>query len=373
MIRVIHVIHGKADINRPNGVNQVLSGYFNSFDYRDIELLVFAKSRSVENNVELVDKGIYKMKILKNFGMALLTNFIKDVKDADLVHFHGVYLNLNFILSLVCRFQGIPYVITLHDGLAPERTIRKRRLKILYNFFFNRPFIMNSTGIHCISREESTDLYDNFHYKGYVYNIMNGVDHNYFADFKNLRNLNIDGYEPFVFGYLGRISPEKNIIALLDALELLSKSFNFKFKLAGPSSKLLNIILGKKYSYEIEYCGELYGLNKISFIHSLDMFVHPSRCDVFSIAALEVMALGIPLLITRTSDVVYYYDSKAFFMCEPTVYGIYTGLMSALEQRKKWYRTTSNGRNLIQNELNWSYCAKRMVSEYKQVLNYNKI
>ena len=372
MIRVIHVIHGKADINRPNGVNQVLSGYFSSFDYKQIELLVFAKSSSIDKNVELLDKGFFKMKIIKKFGLTLLFNFFKDVKESDLVHFHGVYLNLNVLLSLICRYHRIPYIITLHDGLAPERQKRKKYIKIFYNYFFNRPFILGSSGIHCISNEESTELYDNFKYRKYVFNLMNGVDDSCFASYQNFQNLNIDGSEPLVFGYLGRISQEKNIIALLDALELLYKSYTFKFKLAGPNSKLLDIILSKQYSFKIEYCGELYGLNKINFIQSLDLFVHPSRCDVFSIAAIEVMALGIPLLITRTSDVAYFYDSKAFFMCEPSVYGLYNGLMSALKNRYSWSIMTNNARDLVTRELNWRYCAKRMLSEYKQVLILTK-
>ena len=46
--------------------------------------------------------------------------------------------------------------------------------------------------------------------------------------------------------------------------------------------------------------------------------------------------------------------------------------ISALKNRYSWSIMTNNARDLVTRELNWRYCAKRMLSEYKQVLILTK-
>ena len=100
--------------------------------------------------------------------------------------------------------------------------------------------------------------------------------------------------------------------------------------------------------------------------------MHPSLCDVFSIAAMEVLALGTPLLITRTSNVSYFYNQNAFYMCEPTIFGLKKGLQQAILGRDKWVVMARNGRDLIESRLNWGSAARDMLKAYELMVAASK-
>jgi glycosyltransferase involved in cell wall biosynthesis len=118
----------------------------------------------------------------------------------------------------------------------------------------------------------------------------------------------------------------------------------------------------------VEFVGPQYGDDKLAFLDSIDLFVHPSRTDVFSIGAMEALARGVPMVISRTSDTSYFAESGAFIMCEPTAFGIERALRKALDRQDDWPAMVQRGRKLIETRLNWSAAALDMVAAYRDVL-----
>jgi glycosyltransferase involved in cell wall biosynthesis len=365
-LKIIHFILGKANKERANGVNQVIAGLAKYSVLHGAEVRVIGKAQSVEREGEHIIRDGFEVEAYSRWGRPLYRALAEAIAWADIVHLHGVYAPWNLWVAKLCRRSGKSFVITLHDGLAPERVLMRGRLKKwIYHNLFQKRHLRAASAIHVLTEEESTDLLTNAR-PSRVFCIPNGIDLNDFpnAEMPTLREGNV-----ISLGYLGRISPEKNLDSLCKAFVTANVDGRLRLKLAGPESDYGRRLIACYGSKGVEWVGPKFGLEKVEFICSTDLFVHPSKADVFSIAAMEVLALGTPLLITRTSNANYFYDRQAFFMCEPTVFGIERGLLYALERRSEWPEMVIRGRKLIEERLNWSVAAQDLLYEYARILD----
>lgn len=364
-MRILHFILGKADKNRPNGVNQVIAGLAKYLVKEGVDLRVLGKAQSVEREGSLIYRDGFIVEAYSKLSIGAITRFVDAVKSSDIVHFHGLYNIYNILASLICVVKQTPYIITLHDGLSTVRLNQRRRfLKRMFNFLLQNRFVHGASAIHVLTEEESTDLV-NFGYKGKIFVISNGVD---LDDFPPAPNKELVCRSNRIrVGYLGRLASEKNIGNLISAIRKGFSGAGVDLILAGPASTYLEALLKDASDISVEHVGPLYGEEKIKFIQSLDLFVHPAYCDVFSIAAMEVLAVGTPLVITRTSNSAYFYNRNAFYMCEPTAFGINRGIQHAIDTRQSWASIVNDGRNLIESQFNWSVAAASLKAAYLEI------
>ena len=365
-MKIFHFIIGKANKDRPNGVNQVIAGLckYSSLNGEDIRVIGLASNAKTEG--EIISRDQFDVIVYSRWSFALLKEIKESLKWCDLLHIHGIYNWPNVILGKLAKKYLVPYVLTIHDGLAPKRT--KYRKKI-FDFLIQKKHIESASAIHVLALEEATEILEVCTPKSFIYS-PNGIDLDDFPidkiEIKNKQN-NLNNTS-FTIGYLGRISEEKNLLNLAKAIDLFDPDIDIKFKIAGPDSNYLNKILSLSKKDNIEWVGPQYGNDKIEFIKSLDLFVHPSEADVFSIAAMEVLAIGTPLMISRASKASHFYNSRGFFMCEPSAYGIYYGIQDVLDKRGEWNNIAHNGQKLIFDTFNWNTASKNLISGYKKLL-----
>lgn len=363
-MKVLHFILGKANKDRANGVNQVIAGLAKYSARLGADIRVIGKAESASHEGERVFCDGFFVEAYCHWGEPLRTALYDGIRWADVVHLHGVYSVWNLLVSRMCDQVGRPYVVTLHDGLAPERAlVRGRYKKAIFNAVAQRRHLANAAAVHVLTEEEATDLFAVVRPKR-VFCIPNGVD---LDDYPVARGHNRCSLGTISIGYLGRLSAEKNIEALCEAFAIANKEKNMQLLLAGPPSTYGEGLLDRYSTYGVIGVGPKFGLEKADFIRSLDLFVHPSLCDVFSIAAMEVLALGTPLLITRTSKASYFFDRGAYFMCEPTVFGIENGLRLAMRRQEEWPVMGKSGRCLIEERMNWRVAAIDMLAAYSHI------
>lgn len=365
-MKILHFILGKANKNRPNGVNQVIAGLAKYSVRQGAEVRIIGKAETVNIEGEIITRDGFDVRAFSTWGKPLSNAVSEGIAWADIVHLHGVYAPWNIWVGHMCKNMGTPYVLTLHDGLAPERAVARGRIKkrLFHTIIQDRHF-RAAAALHVLTEEEATEVLK------YVENIEmfcipNGID---LEDFPSLLQTSSSGNPCTTLGYLGRLSQEKNLGALCEAFEAVNADGRLCLKLAGPISNYAEKLLQRFGQSGVELVGPKFGREKVDFIRSLDLFVHPSLCDVFSIAAMEVLAVKTPLLITRTAKASYFYNHRAFFMCEPTSFGIEQGLRSALEQRTEWSQMTKNGRELIERRLNWSVVVGDMLQKYEKIIS----
>jgi glycosyltransferase involved in cell wall biosynthesis len=124
-----------------------------------------------------------------------------------------------------------------------------------------------------------------------VFMMRRGVDTELFSPRKRLRS---DGV--FTLGYVGRLTPEKNV-RMLAAIEreLLAAGFrDFRFVIAGAGSERAWLEQNLECA---EFTGVLKGESLARVYANFDLFIFPSATDTFGNVVLEAMASGAPPIV----------------------------------------------------------------------------
>jgi phosphatidylinositol alpha 1,6-mannosyltransferase len=125
-----------------------------------------------------------------------------------------------------------------------------------------------------------------------VHLMQRGVDDSLFSPARRNRTTN-----RFRIGYVGRLTPEKNIRFLAEigrALEQVAQR-DFEFCLVGQGSELEWLKQNVPHSF---FLGVLGGEELARAYADMDLFVFPSHTDTFGNVILEALASGVPCVVT---------------------------------------------------------------------------
>ena len=120
--------------------------------------------------------------------------------------------------------------------------------------------------------------------------------------------------------YAGRISPEKNLALLVDALRHLADGdgdFRLVVAGAGPDADWLRTQASGPLAGRIHLCGTLDRVSLAELYASCDVFAHPNPREPFGIAPLEAMASGVPVVVPDTGGVRTYADETNAWLAAP--------------------------------------------------------
>jgi phosphatidylinositol alpha 1,6-mannosyltransferase len=104
--------------------------------------------------------------------------------------------------------------------------------------------------------------------------------------------------QDFVIGYVGRLSPEKNVRLLAEIEQSLIQAgmSNYRFLIVGQGSEHSWL---SRVMQRATLPGILRGEDLARAYASMDAFVFPSSTDTFGNVVLEAMASGVPAIVTR--------------------------------------------------------------------------
>jgi len=364
-MKVFYFILGKANKDRPNGVNQVIAGLCKYLTLNGVSLRVTGFASNTLKQGEVIQRDKFKLKAYSLYNTLFLKDIITNIKWADIIHIHGIYNLKNIFIGMLAKKYSVPYVITLHNGFSPGlRSIKKR----IFDFIVQKTHIENAAAIHVLALEESTEILQICSPKKIIY-APNGVDLDDIKNLKKKEDFNLEKNSEITIGFLGRVSKEKNIFNLVKAIGDMSEHYQIKLLIAGPDSPYLRYICKHNKNVRIDWVGPKYSNEKFEFIKSLDIFIHPSIADVFSISAMEVLSIGTPLIIARSSKASHFFNSNSFFMCEPTRYGIKVALSDAIKKQSLWKTHSENGIELVNKKFNWNSASLSLKKGYEEILH----
>jgi phosphatidylinositol alpha 1,6-mannosyltransferase len=103
--------------------------------------------------------------------------------------------------------------------------------------------------------------------------------------------------EPFVLGFCGRLSIEKNVFLLARVrTELMARGItNFRFLIVGHGKEESWL---RQHLPNAEFSGVLRGRDLARAYANMDLFVFPSHTDTFGNVVLEALASGVPAIVT---------------------------------------------------------------------------
>ena len=174
-----------------------------------------------------------------------------------------------------------------------------------------------------------------------------------------------------VVGFIGRLDKGKGIVEFLDAIPLVSKSYNNVKFLIGGSGKLSHYVdekskaLIEELGVDIEVTGWIEkGLP--DYFNRLRLFVLPTYFDAFPTSVLEAMACGAPVLATAKGGIVdVIRDEETGFIMEdhtpaviaenitraishPDIDGIVANAHNVIERKFTYFKAVERWRRILE-------------------------
>ena len=136
---------------------------------------------------------------------------------------------------------------------------------------------------------------------------------------------------PRLLLYVGRLSPEKNIDALVDAVEILaadtSVGHHLVFAGDGPRAAWLRRMADQVAPGRIHLLGHLANRADLADLYAnCDCLVHPNPREPFGIAPLEAMASGLPVVVPLAGGVLSYANARNAWLVKPVGAGLAAGV-----------------------------------------------
>lgn len=239
----------------------------------------------------LTTKGSFDAALIKR-----LVTFIKKQK-IDLVHAH--LFGTSVYACIAAKIIGVPVVCTLHGTMDVGKNEKFRALKfwIINNFATKLVFVSESLKDYFmkmgLGRKKSAVV------------INNGIDVTRFHPDITRSIRHELGYsdEDILICAIGDIRPQKGYDILMKAAEVLHQQIpRMKFLFVGSETSFSKILKTNRDQLGLQDVVNFAGFRDDipDILNSIDLYVLPSLSEGFSLTTIEAMAVGKPVIATRS-------------------------------------------------------------------------
>ena len=234
-----------------------------------------------------------------------LTSKMVDVVDyekLDLLHVHYAipHASAAFMAKQILKSKGIfiPFVTTLH-GTDITLVGRDPSFEPVISFCINE-----SDAVTAVSESLKSDTLKLFHTDRQI-----DVIPNFIANAETLvRSANIRSkYAPdgeYILCHISNFRKVKRVEDVVQVFNLVRKNIKAKLILAGDGPERYSV---ERLVRELELCEDVIFLGKIRdtqvVLSHADLFLLPSETESFGLAALEAMAVGVPVISSNTGGI----------------------------------------------------------------------
>lgn len=183
-------------------------------------------------------------------------------------------------------------------------------------------------------------------------------------------NLGLDPNRPVLL-YLGRIHPKKGLDVLLQAMALLPATMrNFNLLVAGEYSdatykaQIEELLQKGGLEKMVHFSGLVTGAEKERHFQAADGFILPSQSEGMPMAALEAMAHGLPVIITKGCNIPEVAEYEAGLVVDLSPANLTKALSWFLAGGDSLAAASTNALRLI----NERFSPDQSMDPYKQIL-----
>jgi len=232
----------------------------------------------------------------------------KALSEYDLAHFHNA-VPLWGLLAVAtrCRASGLPYVMTTH-GISkipdlPENMDMSKAQQLVFEQAFLKPYewvLSNAEHLFPLSKRDKQRL--NTRMPEVPTSVVpNGVQVNVNEPDEDPIDFELSAEKQLLF-FVGKTIKSKGVGDLLDAYERLNTDCTLI--VAGPPADDHYVERLQEYDEDdVRYLG--YAEQEVldALYRRADLFVFPTRSDVFPLVTLEALAAGTPVVSTTVGGI----------------------------------------------------------------------
>ena len=266
---------------------------------------------------------------------ALRTRLRKRLEPAGIIHIHGVWTEHCSITGRLARQSGTPYLVSAHGMLESWALRQKRYKKAWYSNFVERPNLQSAACLRALTLQEVAD-YRAFGLRNPIVLIPNPAPVRPQADASIFfaRRPELAGKRIVLF--MSRIHTKKGLDILCRAWAAIHRDFpDAHLVIAGPDSdgtleRTVSLARTLRIESSVTFTGMLAGVDKWSALSAANVFILPSYSEGFSMAILEALSAGCPVIATRACNFPDIAGHHCGWLIDPDPVQIQAALIGAL-------------------------------------------
>ena len=233
----------------------------------------------------------------------------KTIKNYDVIHIHEPRTTIAWIVSYYARKHKIPYVVHARGSLT--LTTGRTNFKKVFDLLFGKKTITEASKLVALTRDESKQYIEMGADPEKIEVIPNAIDLSLYESIPSQGELRekygISSQDKIIL-FLGRLNKIKGIDLLLEAFaEITEELDNVRLVIVGPDDgyqQKTNQLIDELGIKDKTTCtGPLYEDDKLAAYVDADVYVLPSRYEIFGNTVLEACACGTPVIVTERCGV----------------------------------------------------------------------
>lgn len=300
----------------------------------------------------------------------------KNIKNFDVIHITSVFLSASTLGAYYAKKYKKPFIISPRGNFMKQTYGSKSLKKVIYTHLIEKFALKNASAIHFTSDVEKRDYRETkFPFKKAI------VIPNPFEDENpDLVRSNLFRGEwgikedTEIVLFVGRLNWVKGFDTLVPAFaDVLKERPNTVLVIAGPDeagyeAKIKSQISNLKINEKVIFTGLISGEEKKAALQESDVFVLPSFSESFSMATIEAMAAGLPVIITKgvaISEEIKNADAGIVIEKDQKLFA--DAIIGLLENKDEARKMGRRGKEFVDNNFSAESVARRFIEEYNEI------
>lgn len=293
------------------------------------------------------------------------------VRGRDIIHLHGVWDPILHVAANAADKLGIPHVVTPHGLLDPWCLGQKRLKKLAALRLYAANTLSTAHFIHTLTRDEAKAVHG-LNLTNRVVVIPNGLFREALRQMggpgPDDLALRRDGRQYVLF--LGRLHFKKGLDILAQAFAIAARAApEADLVVVGPDEgalpSFLKAVAENGLSERVRIAGPLYGEAKYAALRGAACFCLPSRQEGFSMAVLEALGCGTPVVLSLACNFPEVDAVGAGMSKTLSPQPLAEALGAYLSSPELRQRAGQAGRSLVAERYTWEVIAADMIAAYR--------
>ena len=234
-----------------------------------------------------------------------------------IIHLHVGQFFTSEVVWLTAKIRRFRYIFHLHCDLVQSAPMG--RLLPIYKKLFLRRAINRAEIVVVLNNEHRCAIRRDYRYNGKLLVMLNGIGEDFFKVTRNPT-----GSKACKLLFVGRLTPHKNLTALLEGLNTIKPDITLDIIGDGECRRELGMLIAEKKLENVMLHGRLTRDQVKRFYSTCSALILPSLYEVQPIVLLEAMASRVPIIVSKGIGIGV--GVREAVLIEPTTQGIVHGI-----------------------------------------------